>query len=501
MILSITLSLFLFLSLSFNYLTFYSNKKAIEIVDDMGIGYNLGNTYNCCYISENDNISNEQIKIWGTTLPTKKLINKLKKYGFKTIRFQVKYYNNLTYGNETIDIKWISEIKKIIKWIININMYCILSILNLEIKDKNKYFNFWREISNEFINTNDYLVLEYMNEITFENMTFYDNNQLFINTIRNSGGFNKKRLLIIPELNNALEIYMNDIVQKPIDPYNKYALSIHYYFPLEYSLYNLEITPMKWVYKGIYNYESIPIIKWGSENDYYEIINNFNILKESFTDKGIPIIFGEVGIITEYNNNINLFKEFLYVIFSLTYEYKGICPILWDNAEINSKIQRYYNKENYKWNSEYLEQYILNFKNGKLIKKSDYNVLTNKIIIFPINNNWYAEIRNKKMIKFEMNVKMFGKMEVDFRIGYSSINSEGYWIDYPVKKENGKKQYDGTVNFSIDFSQDDLNDYLYGLVYFGGEYYMINNVTITFEKPFNYFNDSLYKRDILKQIS
>ena len=34
------------ISLTLDYLSFYYKSSAIEIVNDMGIGYNLGNTYN-----------------------------------------------------------------------------------------------------------------------------------------------------------------------------------------------------------------------------------------------------------------------------------------------------------------------------------------------------------------------------------------------------------------------------------------------------------------------
>ena len=85
------------LSLTFNFLSFQSNKTAFHLVSEMGIGYNLGNTFNCCITS--DNTKNEQINNWGTILPTKKQINQIKKCCFKTIRFQV-VYNNLISESE-----------------------------------------------------------------------------------------------------------------------------------------------------------------------------------------------------------------------------------------------------------------------------------------------------------------------------------------------------------------------------------------------------------------
>ena len=85
-------------SLLLNYIKFNSKKTAIGIVNDRGIGYNLGNTYNCCFISEGDDLKNQQIKLWGTVFPTRKIIGKIKKFGFKTIRFRVKYTEDIWNG-------------------------------------------------------------------------------------------------------------------------------------------------------------------------------------------------------------------------------------------------------------------------------------------------------------------------------------------------------------------------------------------------------------------
>ena len=100
-------------SLTLDYLSFYYKYSAIEVVNDMGIGYNLGNTYNYSDDLGNDSVENFEIKTWGTILPTKKMITRIKKNGFKTIRFQVKYMN---YTNEisTINTEWISKIKEIV---------------------------------------------------------------------------------------------------------------------------------------------------------------------------------------------------------------------------------------------------------------------------------------------------------------------------------------------------------------------------------------------------
>jgi len=48
----IILIIILLISFIFNYLSLNSKKNAFQLVNEMGFGYNLGNTYNCCNIIE-----------------------------------------------------------------------------------------------------------------------------------------------------------------------------------------------------------------------------------------------------------------------------------------------------------------------------------------------------------------------------------------------------------------------------------------------------------------
>ena len=83
-------------------------------------------------------------------------------------------------------------------------------------KARNKYINFWTQIANELINYNELLVFESMYEIGYlkylENRYNYfeDKDYLlsqdFINIIRNSGGLNIERLLIIPIVSSDDEL-------------------------------------------------------------------------------------------------------------------------------------------------------------------------------------------------------------------------------------------------------------------------------------------------------
>ena len=286
------LATILVISLILDYLSFYYKYTTIEIVNDMGIGYNLGNTYNYSVDLGYESIENYEIKTWGTILPTKKVINKIKKNGFKTIRFQVKYMN---YTNEisTINSEWISKIKEIVKWIINSNMYCILSVYHdrnfWELggkSSKNKYISLWTKIANEFKDFNHHLVFESFYEFGFLcNYNFHEYcnddklfiSQIFINIIRNSSENDKERLLIVPGFSSELEFnnyfYEFSQLKIPKDPANKLAISLNYFFfpgenNIEFLKEYINVVDLIYLYNilGI-DYSFLPNFKWGRDKD------------------------------------------------------------------------------------------------------------------------------------------------------------------------------------------------------------------------------------------
>ena len=121
----ILLIILLFL-LIINYLYLTSSRNSLEIVIDMGIGYNLGNTFDSYDLLKEINYPEEQIILNGNTLSTKKW---LKKYDFKAIQFSVTWILFIDdYGN--INSDWMLLIKEVVDLIINAELYWILNIYN-----------------------------------------------------------------------------------------------------------------------------------------------------------------------------------------------------------------------------------------------------------------------------------------------------------------------------------------------------------------------------------
>ena len=210
--LSIILSIILLISLILDYLYVIKKRTSIEIVRKMGMGYNIANTFDSFNYKKYIDTPDEQIELNGNIAPTKNMIKKIKKYGFKTIRFPVTWMNFID-DEGNIKSEWMKRVKEVIDLIIKENLYCILNLHNdgdeegwfrrgMEVKDR--YINLWTQIANEFKDYNEYLIFESMDEVyffdyiksNFDFSTLTKLNQAFVDTIRNSGGNNIERLLI-----------------------------------------------------------------------------------------------------------------------------------------------------------------------------------------------------------------------------------------------------------------------------------------------------------------
>ena len=162
------------ISLILDLINNYNIKTAVKTVNEMGIGYNLGNLFDSYNFSKEIKTPDEQITLWGNSLPTKKMISNIKKNGFKTIRFPVTWMNFIDeYGN--VNSEWMSRVKEVVNWIVKKNLYCVLNVQNDAEKGswlfdgitaKNKYINLWRQIAEEFKYYNEYLVFESINQMS-----------------------------------------------------------------------------------------------------------------------------------------------------------------------------------------------------------------------------------------------------------------------------------------------------------------------------------------------
>lgn len=308
----------------------YTSISSSELVKEMGIGWNLGNTMDA---PDGENA-------WGQPTTTPEMINKIKELGFNTIRIPVSWGKH-TDEEFNIDPEWIRRVQDIVDYAMDNDMYVIINshhdndfYIPTKNNDEERGEKFitaiWTQVAEYFKNYDQHLIFECMNEprlvgtdwewsidITnkrcaraVEIINKY--NQLFVNIVRESGGRNTDRFLMMssyagsPSTASIAEfIIPTDTVE------DRLLLSTHSYSPYDLAMGDNPNNDK-------FDYNGKKSIEW-----------SLNQLTEKFTNAGIPVVITEMGCINKYNPEERYNWGVYYV--SKAKELGMVC-VWWDNG-------------------------------------------------------------------------------------------------------------------------------------------------------------------------
>lgn len=320
--------------------------STMELVRDMGIGINLGNTFDACgdWIAQwSDSSTQAYETAWGSPVITKDIIQGYADEGFGVLRIPVAWSNRMADdGTYTIDQQWMARVTEVVNWTLDAGMYAIVNIhwdngwVNKFPDNKDecmkRFEKMWTQISDNFKDYGDHLMFEAQNEElgwdSVWNKWAGDNgkvesyqlaneiNQKFVDTVRKSGGNNPKRHLLISGYNTGIDVTCDPLFKMPSDPANRLAISVHYYSPAGFAILEEDADWGK------------AISTWGTDADYNELYTNLDMMKTNFIDKGIPVIVGEYGCPIK-NKEPESVRRFLTSVCKAAYE-RQLCPVLWD---------------------------------------------------------------------------------------------------------------------------------------------------------------------------
>lgn len=210
-------------------------------------------------IEKSTGIPNEEYyeTLWGNPVTTRSMIEEVAEAGFKAVRIPVTYYDHMD-SNGKIDPDWLNRIAEVVNYVIDNDMYCIINIHHdtgedgwikaeySEIEEnKERLHNIWQQIATYFMNHSDKLLFEGFNEI-LNNKNQWNNaskdsytavnelNQEFVNTVRETGGNNKYRNLIVSTYAAGAEEEIVDAFELPEDTIKDHIIvQVHYYSNLE----------------------------------------------------------------------------------------------------------------------------------------------------------------------------------------------------------------------------------------------------------------------------
>ncbi|MDQ0746461.1 endoglucanase [Streptomyces africanus] len=334
-----------------------AKSSASQIVADMGAGWNLGNQLEATtngYPSET---------AWGQPTVTQALIDKVRAAGFKTIRIPVSYLGYIGPGpNYTINASWLNRVQEVVNYAYNRGLHVLINMHGDGYKSVNgswlicdspsqatikaKYEKSWQQIANRFKNYDQRLILESMNEEfdgqygrptqpCYSNINSY--NQIFVDTVRKTGGNNTSRWLLVAGWNTNIDYTAgnygfalpSDRYRSPSIPANerRIMISVHHYSPWDFAgEENGTIT--QW---GRAATNPSRTSTWGQE-DYLDA--QLKMMRDVFVSKGYPVVVGEYGAIdkSSFDSSNNRYRaDFARAVVAAAKKY-GAATVYWDNG-------------------------------------------------------------------------------------------------------------------------------------------------------------------------
>ena len=318
---------------------------AADLVSHIRIGWNLGNTLDAHpegnRMHRNPTVQ-QQEQMWGNPITTEQMILDIQEAGFNTLRVPVTFYTMMD-AEFNIREEWMERVVTVVNYgydngmIVIVNTHhdeYIFSLFDDEMDESIVAIGrLWEQLADTFRDHSQRLVFEGLNEprtigselewaggTAEERANVNVLNQLFVDTVRASGGNNEQRLLMVPTYAAAVNYNaINDFVlpNDPMNEENRLIVSLHMYSPYAFALHAGGNSVRDWSEDDP---ESTGSIIWGLDLAY-----------ETFVSRGIPVIMGEMAAINRDNLESRVAWTYFYVREARA---RGISCIWWDNGMV-----------------------------------------------------------------------------------------------------------------------------------------------------------------------
>ena len=321
---------------------------AAELTAAIRIGWSLGNTLDAHGGPEGfshlgggiyANTSVTELETgWGRPVTKKEHITAIKDAGFNAVRIPVTWYKACD-ADLNIRDDWMERIKEVAGYAVENDMYIIINthhdeilyrLLDDEVEESKKALTkIWTQIAIAFNDYNEKLFFEGLGEprtsgspaewrggTEEEHKNLNILNQAFVDAVRNTGGNNAERVLMIP----TYAASANEVAQRaltiPVDPAkDKIIVSLHFYEPWNFALRTGEGSVTDW--------------NINNKLDTEPITRYIDLAYEIFVSKGIPVIIGEMGAINRDNTEARAAWTEFYTSYAKS---KDIKCFWWDNG-------------------------------------------------------------------------------------------------------------------------------------------------------------------------
>jgi len=313
------------------------NTKTVsqKYAEAMEPGWNLGNTFDSF-----DTGGDKGEQSWGNPIVTKELIRTIKSQGFKSIRMPLTSVMRTGPAPDyTLDPAFLARYKEVVQWALDEGLYVMIDLhhdswswaQNIDSVVDNgtsmiKYKAIWTQLANYFKDSSNKVCFESLNEPQFTTgdtasqiKILEDVNTQFYNIVRNSGGRNATRMLVLPTLNTNDSDDKCESLYNTIKGFNDKNIiaTFHYYGFWPFSTNIAGTTTM-----------DATVVS--------ELNAAFDRVYSHFTANGIGVICGEYGLLG-FDKSLGaiehgeVLKYFEYINYYA--KTKGITMMLWDNGQ------------------------------------------------------------------------------------------------------------------------------------------------------------------------
>lgn len=308
---------------------------AQELIDDITLGWNLGNTLDSFTDVAID--APEYYETSGSNPITEKhMIDTVKETGINAVRVPVTWFYHMD-ENNVVDEAWMNRVQEVVDYVINNDMYCIINVHHDTLEsgwmeasmsnynlNSQKYQTLWTQIAENFKDYDEHLLFEGFNELVDANRNWTNPssdslsainnyNQLFVDTVRATGGNNAKRCLVCNTYATSCDASALAGYELPDDiAENKLIAQVHSYDPYQFT------------------FSEYPDVTTFDGNLSY----TFDNIKTYLVDKGIPTIIGEFAC---YDKN-NLDERIKWAdTFTKSAAELGVKCFWWDDGNLLSR--------------------------------------------------------------------------------------------------------------------------------------------------------------------
>ena len=282
-----------------------SAEDAVKFAESLGFGWNMGNQMDAWYTADGKEISSETC--WGNKEATAETFKKVKEAGYASVRIPITWLGHIGAApSYTIEEAWLNRVAQLVDWAEEAGLKVIINMhhdgansehwldvknaaLDASVNEKieAQFSAMWKQIAEKFKDKGNFLIFEPFNEIHDGGWGWGDNrtdggkqyaivngwNQLFVNTVRATGGNNATRYL-------AVIGYDTDA------PGDKEST----------------------------------------------LSNRMKKMKDAFVDKGIPVYFGEMGCSERDNETDEVYRRYYLHYFAKAARTYGFAAMVWDNG-------------------------------------------------------------------------------------------------------------------------------------------------------------------------